>query len=236
MRRRLLPDLSTLQTFECAARHGNFSRAAEELNLTQSAVSRQIKELEAQTGQQLFERIRQRVVLSEAGAQALPDYEMLELVLFRAIPRQDVKPLARLLLDTFGDFNRVVTASPVNVPELSALELAEPELLEPELESLDVELDVAEGVTVDAASISLTTDTAATVSTTASNLLVFVATESVSSTSRVEIGAGAGALREELRKRVPSPGACVGHPRCHPCLAFPAPNFRSTAISSGRYP
>lgn len=73
MRRRLLPDLSNLQTFEAAARHGNFSRAAEELNLTQSAVSRQIKELEAQTGQQLFERIRRRVVLSEAGAQALPE-------------------------------------------------------------------------------------------------------------------------------------------------------------------
>lgn len=49
MRRRLLPDLGILQTFECAARHGNFSRAAEELDLTQSAVSRQIAELEAQT-------------------------------------------------------------------------------------------------------------------------------------------------------------------------------------------
>lgn len=73
MRRALLPDLAVLQTFEAAARHGNFSRAADELNLTQSAVSRQIRELEAQTGQQLFERIRQRVVLSEAGRQALPD-------------------------------------------------------------------------------------------------------------------------------------------------------------------
>ena len=70
MRRRLLPDLSNLMTFESAARHGNFSRAAEELNLTQSAVSRQIKELEAQTGQRLFERVRQRVILSEAGAHA----------------------------------------------------------------------------------------------------------------------------------------------------------------------
>jgi DNA repair protein RadC len=46
----------------------------------------------------------------EGGAAAMPDYELLELVLFRAIPRQDVKPLARLLLDTFGDFNRVVSA------------------------------------------------------------------------------------------------------------------------------
>jgi hypothetical protein len=44
-----------------------------------------------------------------------PDYELLELVLFRAIPRQDVKPLARLLLDTFGDFNRVISASPARL-------------------------------------------------------------------------------------------------------------------------
>ena len=40
----------------------------------------------------------------------MPEYELLELILFRAIPRHDVKPLARLLLDTFGDINRVVTA------------------------------------------------------------------------------------------------------------------------------
>ena len=53
-------------------------------------------------------RLRERFM--SGGAAALPDYEMLELVLFRAIPRQDVKPLARLLLDTFGDFNRVISA------------------------------------------------------------------------------------------------------------------------------
>jgi DNA repair protein RadC len=55
------------------------------------------------------QRLRDRFL--QGGGAALPDYEMLELVLFRAIPRQDVKPLARLLLDTFGDFNRVITAS-----------------------------------------------------------------------------------------------------------------------------
>lgn len=58
-------------------------------------------------------RLRNRFM--EGGSSAIPDYEMLELVLFRAIPRQDVKPLARLLLDTFGDFNRVVTASPARL-------------------------------------------------------------------------------------------------------------------------
>ena len=58
-------------------------------------------------------RLRSRFL--EGGAQAMPDYELLELVLFRAIPRQDVKPLARLLLDTFGDFNRVISASPTRL-------------------------------------------------------------------------------------------------------------------------
>lgn len=53
-------------------------------------------------------RLRDRFV--NGGAAALPDYELLELVLFRAIPRQDVKPLARTLIDQFGDFNRVISA------------------------------------------------------------------------------------------------------------------------------
>ncbi len=55
-------------------------------------------------------RKRLRTRFLEGGAGAMPDYELLELVLFRAIPRQDVKPLARRLMDTFGDFNRVLSA------------------------------------------------------------------------------------------------------------------------------
>ncbi len=54
------------------------------------------------------QRLRTRFI--EGGASAMPDYELLELVLFRALPRQDVKPLARRLLDHFGDFNRVIAA------------------------------------------------------------------------------------------------------------------------------
>ncbi|WP_170786103.1 RadC family protein [Ruegeria lacuscaerulensis] len=53
-------------------------------------------------------RLRERFM--SGGSAAMPDYELLELVLFRSIPRQDVKPLARSLMDTFGDFNRVLTA------------------------------------------------------------------------------------------------------------------------------
>ncbi|MBO9476062.1 DNA repair protein RadC [Shimia sp. R11_0] len=55
-------------------------------------------------------RKRLRARFLSGGAQALPDYEMLELLLFRAIPRQDVKPLAHKLLETFGDFNAVISA------------------------------------------------------------------------------------------------------------------------------
>ncbi len=46
----------------------------------------------------------------KAGTTALADYELLELLLFRAIPRRDVKPLAKTLLAEFGDFNRVISA------------------------------------------------------------------------------------------------------------------------------
>ena len=61
-------------------------------------------------------RARLRDRFMQGGAGAMPDYELLELVLFRAIPRQDVKPLARLLIDRFGDFNRVLSAP---VPRLA---------------------------------------------------------------------------------------------------------------------
>ncbi|MFN3641374.1 MAG: RadC family protein [Gemmobacter sp.] len=60
-------------------------------------------------------RARLRARFAEGGAGAMPDYELLELVLFRAIPRQDVKPLARALIDTFGDFNRVLAAAPARL-------------------------------------------------------------------------------------------------------------------------
>jgi DNA repair protein RadC len=55
-------------------------------------------------------RTRLRARFAEAGAMALPDYELLELLLFRIIPRQDVKPLARRLLDTFGDLASTLSA------------------------------------------------------------------------------------------------------------------------------
>lgn len=69
-------------------------------------------------------RARLRDRFMKAGPQALADYEMLELVLFRAIPRQDVKPLAKRLLDTFGDFNRTVSSSPTRLCEVQGVGIA----------------------------------------------------------------------------------------------------------------
>lgn len=66
-------------------------------------------------------RKRLRARFMEGGAAAMPDYELLELVLFRAIPRQDVKPLARRLLDRFGDFNRVLSAPTARLTEVQGV-------------------------------------------------------------------------------------------------------------------
>lgn len=64
-------------------------------------------------------RLRERFI--KGGAAALPDYELLELVLFRAIPRRDVKPLARRLLDRFGDFNNVLSAPMARLTEIEGV-------------------------------------------------------------------------------------------------------------------
>jgi LysR family glycine cleavage system transcriptional activator len=64
---RRLPTLNALKAFEAAARHESFTRAAEELFVTQGAVSHQVKALEAELGLKLFSRERQRLVITEAG-------------------------------------------------------------------------------------------------------------------------------------------------------------------------
>ena len=64
-------------------------------------------------------RLRQRFL--RGGAVAMPDYELLELVLFRAIPRQDVKPIARRLIETFGDFSGVLSAPAPRLREVNGV-------------------------------------------------------------------------------------------------------------------
>ena len=65
------------------------------------------------------QRLRQRFLA--AGGEAISDYEMLELILFRAIPQRDVKPLAKELLATFGSFSEVIAAPVERLKEVDGL-------------------------------------------------------------------------------------------------------------------
>ena len=65
------------------------------------------------------ERLRDR--FREAGPDALSDYELLELLLFRAQPRRDVKPLAKALLERFGSFAEAISAAEVRLAEVKGM-------------------------------------------------------------------------------------------------------------------
>lgn len=78
-------------------------------------------------------RDRLRTRFRDAGAAALADYELLELVLFRAIPRRDVKPLAKALVERFGSFAEVVaapTALLAEIPGVTASTITELKIVE----------------------------------------------------------------------------------------------------------
>ena len=66
-------------------------------------------------------RDRLRARFAEAGGTALADYELLELFLFRSIPRRDVKPLAKALIARFGDLGRVVSDDPAQLTEVEGI-------------------------------------------------------------------------------------------------------------------
>jgi DNA repair protein RadC len=73
------------------------------------------------TAHYLEHRQRLRARFLAAGSDALADYEMLELILFRAIPRRDVKPLAKELLQRFGSFAEVISAPRRRLQEVKGL-------------------------------------------------------------------------------------------------------------------
>ncbi len=69
---RRLPSLNALRAFEAAARHLSFTWAADELHVTQAAVSHQIKTLEEQLGMPLFRRMNRALLLTDAGQELFP--------------------------------------------------------------------------------------------------------------------------------------------------------------------
>ncbi|NRA86082.1 MAG: LysR family transcriptional regulator, partial [Rhizobiales bacterium] len=105
--KQVIPSLTTMRCFESAAHHESFTQAAEELHLTQSSISRQIKELEYALGFDLFRRVGRRVVLTEAGAifakELSIDLERIRQTVFRAIAAGDRKTALRIAtLPGFG--------------------------------------------------------------------------------------------------------------------------------------
>jgi DNA repair protein RadC len=66
-------------------------------------------------------RARLRERLLQAGSEAVADYELVELVLFRAIPRRDVKPLAKALIARFGSFAEAIAAEPARLAEVEGM-------------------------------------------------------------------------------------------------------------------
>jgi hypothetical protein len=65
------------------------------------------------------DRLRER--FAEVGGDALPDYELLEIVLFRSIPRRDVKPIAKELIRRFGSFAETLAAPPARLLEVDGI-------------------------------------------------------------------------------------------------------------------
>ncbi|ANN77397.1 LysR substrate-binding domain-containing protein [Bordetella flabilis] len=105
--RRFCPSLTDLQAFEVAARHGSFTRAAQELSVTQGAVSKQVKQLEQFVGVELFLRLRQGLVLTEAGRAYLSKVQsglgQLEAATLELISHQGRGGMLRLTsMPTFG--------------------------------------------------------------------------------------------------------------------------------------
>ena len=123
--RRKLPSTTALTCFEAAARTENFTLAAQSVNLSASAFSRQIKELEKHVGQALFIRQRQRVKLTSTGSMLLaeltPILETLEVTLLGASNRNN--PYGAINIGTYP-----TVGSRWLMPKLSQLSKQQPQL------------------------------------------------------------------------------------------------------------
>lgn len=104
--RKWLPSMTALTSFEAAVRHGGFSRAGEAIGLTQSAVSRQIAQLEDWLQTPLFDRVGRRVRLNEAGQayadELLPALDRIRRATIRMATRRSPTALKIATLPSFG--------------------------------------------------------------------------------------------------------------------------------------
>lgn len=105
---RMLPSLASLRSFDAAARYQSFTNAASELNVSQGAISRQIKELEQTLGVSLFRRVGRAVKLTHAGRSLAADLHLnlqdLSNTMARAkLAANDSVPIRLAVLPTFGN-------------------------------------------------------------------------------------------------------------------------------------
>jgi LysR family glycine cleavage system transcriptional activator len=121
---RRLPSLDLLRGFEAAARHLSFTRAAEELFVTQSAVSRQIKALEDHLGAPLFTRLNRALLLTEAGKAFYRTAALALKLVDSAVNKLQNEPASRMLTVT----TTVSFASLWLVPRLAAFRKLHPEI------------------------------------------------------------------------------------------------------------
>lgn len=107
--RRYIPSSTALKCFEASVRHLSFTRAAQELHLTQSAVSRQIRNLEEFLSRDLFIRLNKRLVLTSTGAayykEVVPLLDSMENASLRMLYREDEKTTLTIsALPTFASY------------------------------------------------------------------------------------------------------------------------------------
>ena len=103
---RRLPPLNALRAFEAAARHLSFTRAADELFVTQAAISHQVKALEAHLGVQLFRRLNRGLMLTEQGQAYLPPvrraFDLIQDATSRVMETDENGTLTVSVLPSFG--------------------------------------------------------------------------------------------------------------------------------------
>lgn len=118
-----LPPLAAIRVFEAAARHGNFTKAAEELGMTQAAVSYQIKLLEERLGTQLFYRKSRQVILTKVGERLSPSISEAFELMRAAIAATRESADGVLVINTIPTF-----AANWLVQRLGSFQLAHPSL------------------------------------------------------------------------------------------------------------
>lgn len=118
-----LPPLSAIRAFEAAARHRNYTRAGEELGLTQAAVSYQIKSLEQRVGAVLFMRSGRNMELTPAGQQLAPRIAQAFATLERAFADFSEGEESVLTIACFQSY-----ASKFLAPRLGKFQLANPDI------------------------------------------------------------------------------------------------------------